>query len=225
MQTESGPLPCGTGAAMAPAMELALRANFGSLERWRDEFVALGQALAGGCGCAQLLFQPHDATLVNLSTTGRGQAPAGAVPLLALDIDIDIGAAAAQCVEAFMQDIDWERVYQRYQQAVEQASEPFGAAPDDLAGALVLDVRRAAIYEQSDQLIPGAQWRDPADVGAWSAQLPADRDVVVYCVYGHEVGRATALRLRAAGLRARYLRGGIDAWAAAGRPVSAKRAG
>ena len=49
-----------------------------------------------------------------------------------------------------------------------------------------------------------------------------DREVVVYCVYGHEVGRATALRLRAAGLKARYLRGGIDGWQAAGRPLTAR---
>jgi Fe-Mn family superoxide dismutase len=31
-------------------------------------------------------------------------------------------------------------------------------------------------------------------------------------VYGHEVGRATALRLRAAGIDAHFLRGGIDGW-------------
>jgi Fe-Mn family superoxide dismutase len=37
--------------------------------------------------------------------------------------------------------------------------------------------------------------------------------------YGHEVGRSTAMRLRAAGLNARYLRGGIDGWQAAGRPL------
>jgi len=41
-------------------------------------------------------------------------------------------------------------------------------------------------------------------------------------VYGHEVGRATALRLRAAGVDARFLRGGIDGWQAAGRPVDSK---
>ena len=52
-----------------------------------------------------------------------------------------------------------------------------------------------------------------------AAELPVDRDVIVYCVYGHEVGRATALRLRAAGVDARYLRGGIDGWQAAGHPV------
>ena len=41
-------------------------------------------------------------------------------------------------------------------------------------------------------------------------------------VYGHEVGRSTAMRLRAMGLDARYLRGGFDGWQAAGRPVEAK---
>jgi Fe-Mn family superoxide dismutase len=48
--------------------------------------------------------------------------------------------------------------------------------------------------------------------------------VIVYCVYGHEVGRATALRLRAAGLKARYLRGGIDGWQTAGRALNPKGA-
>ena len=54
----------------------------------------------------------------------------------------------------------------------------------------------------------------------WAHELQQQKDVVVYCVYGHEVGRATALRLRAHGVRARYLIGGIDAWQAAGRAVA-----
>ena len=61
-----------------------------------------------------------------------------------------------------------------------------------------------------------------ASVSAWAAELPAGRGCVVYCVYGHEVSRNTALRLRALGVRAWFLRGGIDAWAAAGRPVVGK---
>ncbi|MCY1554629.1 hypothetical protein D9M68_912140 [compost metagenome] len=86
----------------------------------------------------------------------------------------------------------------------------------------MIDVRRAGVFERAGTLIPGARWRDPATVGTWAAELPTDRAVLVYCVYGHEVSRATALRLRAAGLNARYLQGGIDGWQAAGRPTQTK---
>jgi Fe-Mn family superoxide dismutase len=118
--------------------------------------------------------------------------------------------------------IDWNPAYQRYQEAVHAVSEAFGADQDEIAGALLLDVRRAGVFEQAASMIPGARWQDPAAVARWAGELPADREVVVYCVYGHEVGRATAMRLRAAGLKARYLRGGIDGWQSAGRPLAAK---
>jgi Fe-Mn family superoxide dismutase len=78
------------------------------------------------------------------------------------------------------------------------------------------------MFEKAEALIPGARWRDPPVVDVWARDLPADTKVVVYCVYGHEVGRATALRLRAQGVNARFLRGGIDAWQASGRPVEPK---
>jgi Fe-Mn family superoxide dismutase len=68
-------------------------------------------------------------------------------------------------------------------------------------------------------MIPGARWCDPSAVAAWSAELTAGRELVVYCVYGHEVSRATAMRLRAGGLNARFLQGGIDGWQAADRPL------
>ncbi len=99
------------------------------------------------------------------------------------------------------------------------------ATPEEAAGALLLDVRRAGVYEQAGQLIAGARWRDPAQVAQWATDVDRDLEVVVYCVYGHEVSRATALRLRAAGLRARFLRGGIDGWKSAGRPLADKPAG
>lgn len=106
--------------------------------------------------------------------------------------------------------------------ALDVASEPFAADADDLAGVRILDVRRAAAFAKADSIIPGAQWRDPEQLHAWSSELPAGERVVVYCVYGHEVGRSTAMRLRAAGIDARFLRGGIDGWKAAGRPLAAK---
>jgi Fe-Mn family superoxide dismutase len=108
---------------------------------------------------------------------------------------------------------------------VHAASEPFGAGQDELGDALLLDVRRAGMFEKARTMIPGARWCDPSAVASWSADLPASREVVVYCIYGHEVSRSTAMRLRAAGLNARYLRGGINDWQAAGRPVLDKPAG
>ena len=51
----------------------------------------------------------------------------------------------------------------------------------------------------------------------WAPHLAVDRPVLVYCVYGHEVGSVTAMRLQALGVNARFLVGGIDTWQRAGR--------
>ncbi len=217
----------GDGSPMAPAMALALQANFGSVARWREEFIAMGKALGGGSGWVLLVFQPREGTLVNQWAADHGQALAGGIPLLALDMyehayHMDFGAAAGPYVDAFMENIPWDAVYERYQLAVHGTSEPYGATHDEVAGALVLDVRRAGVFEAASTQLAGARWLDPAAVDHWAPTLPTDREIVVYCVYGHEVGRATALRLRAAGLRARYLRGGFDGWQTAGRAVEPK---
>ncbi|MDB5948128.1 MAG: superoxide dismutase [Ramlibacter sp.] len=212
---------------MTPAMALALQANFGSVERWREEFMAMGKALGGGSGWVLLVFQPREGTLVNQWAADHTHAVAGGVPVLALDMyehsyHMDFGAAAGQYVDAFMGNINWARVYERYQAAVHAASSSFAAGQDELAGAQVIDVRRLGMFEKADSIIPGARWQDPAQVSTWAGSLPGDKPVVVYCIYGHEVGRSTAMRLRAAGIDARFLQGGIDGWKAAGRPLAPK---
>jgi Fe-Mn family superoxide dismutase len=90
------------------------------------------------------------------------------------------------------------------------------------AHPLLLDVRRAGAFAQADSMIPGATWHDPARVAEWAGLLPRDRDIVVYCVHGHEVSQATAQWLHAGGWRVRYLRGGIQGWQQAGLPVAGK---
>jgi Fe-Mn family superoxide dismutase len=220
----------GDGVTMEPPMTLALAANFGSVERWREEFVAMGRAFGGGSGWVLLTFQPREGTLVNQWCADHTHGLAGGVPLLALDMyehayHLDYGASAAAYVDAFMQNIDWAGVYERYQAAVSAATESIGASAEEAASATVIDVRRSGAFEKATSMLPDARWLDPARVGSWSAELPQDRELVVYCVYGHEVGRSTALRMRAAGLNARYLRGGIDGWEAAGRPVVPKPGG
>ena len=221
----------GDGVPMVPAMALALSASFGSVERWRAEFVAMGKALGGGSGWVLLTFSPRDGSLVNSWASDHTHAVAGGVPILALDMyehayHMDFGANAGAYVDAFMGNINWAAVYARYQHAVHGVGEEFSVTQADLqgksSGAALFDVRRAGVFEQAKQVLPGAQWRDPATVAHWSAELPADSEVVVYCVYGHEVGRSTALRLRAQGINARFLKGGIDEWQKASLPLQTK---
>lgn len=117
---------------------------------------------------------------------------------------------------------EWSELHARYQALVNDASEPWGVDPGDVADGLVLDVRRVAAYEQARTQVPGAVWHDPTFAARWAGDVPHDRPVTVYCVYGHEVSRATVLRLRAVGVAARFLRGGIDGWSRMGLPVEAK---
>jgi rhodanese-related sulfurtransferase len=88
--------------------------------------------------------------------------------------------------------------------------------------ALVLDVRRAAPFEADPHLIPGAL-RPDADLVEFAARHGQDRQVVVYCVRGHEVGVDARNLLSAAGHDAVFLEGGIEAWRAAGLPTIRRR--
>jgi superoxide dismutase, Fe-Mn family len=217
----------GSTAPIAPAMALALEAAFGSVERWRAEFTALGRALGGGSGWVLLAYEAREGRLVNQWASDHTQALAGAWPILALDMyehayHLDHGAAAGAYVDAFMANIAWPRVHARYRQAVAQHSAAFGATAAELAGARLLDVRRAGAFEQAPTLIEGAAWQDPAQVAQWAPELAGGQPVVVYCVHGQEVSQATALRLRGAGIDARFLRDGIEGWQAGGGPLVPK---
>lgn len=88
---------------------------------------------------------------------------------------------------------------------------------------VLIDVRRAAVFQQATVLIKGANWQDPAAVDTWGATLAGSSAVIVYCVHGHEVSRTCASRLQALGVDARYLEGGIEAWGLEGGALSPKR--
>jgi rhodanese-related sulfurtransferase len=88
---------------------------------------------------------------------------------------------------------------------------------------LVYDVRREADYAASDEVIPGALWKNPDKVDAWIGAVPLTMDVVVYCVRGGSVSNAVIDRLQAAGVKARYIEGGLEAYKAAGGKLDRKR--
>lgn len=88
--------------------------------------------------------------------------------------------------------------------------------------ATVLDVRRRADIDASNEVIPGASWKDPEQIEQWIGALPKNHDVVIYCVRGGGVSNSVADRLHAEGVNARFIEGGIEGFKAAGGKVSPK---
>jgi rhodanese-related sulfurtransferase len=84
------------------------------------------------------------------------------------------------------------------------------AKPGD--SVVVLDVRLREDFEADPVLIPGAMYRNPENIEAWSSSLPEDSTVVVYCVKGKWVSQKAANYLAAKGLDVYSLDGGIQAW-------------
>ncbi len=101
------------------ALREGLARDFGSYERWRSEFVAMGKALGGGSGWVLLSWSPRDRKLVNQWAADHCHTLAGGTPILALDMyehsyHIDYGAKAATYVDAFMDAIRWKTVDRRF---------------------------------------------------------------------------------------------------------------
>ena len=105
------------GAALAEA----LARDFGSLDRWRAEFVAMGKAEGGGSGWVILSYSPRDKRLVNQWAADHTTTLAGGRPVLVLDMyehayHMDYGAAAARYVDIYMEAIRWDNAVKLYDQ-------------------------------------------------------------------------------------------------------------
>jgi len=110
----------------------ALVHDFGSYERWRAEFIAMGKALGGGSGWVLLSWSPRDRKLVNQWASDHCHSLAGGTPILALDMyehsyHIDFGAKAATYVDTFMDAIRWDNVGRLYTAAAGAAGGAIGA--------------------------------------------------------------------------------------------------
>jgi len=111
----------GLGDASAPDTELsaAITRDFGSVERWRAEFIAMGKALGGGSGWVLLSWSPRDGKLVNQWAADHCHTLAGGQPIVALDMyehsyHMDYGAKAATYVDTFMAAIRWSNADRLY---------------------------------------------------------------------------------------------------------------
>jgi superoxide dismutase, Fe-Mn family len=231
----------GDGRAVPDEIAAALTRDFGSPARWRQEFIALGEALAGGSGWVLLSYSPRDRRLVNHIAADHGGAIAGAIPILALDMyehayQPEFGANAAAYVAAVMRNIGWEAVLGRYRDALDVApprpleQKEFADVPaitvDELRGMLasgspvqVIDTRPRHYSSRAHEIVDAATWRDPERLDEWIGELSKSEPVVTFCVYGFHIGCQTAAALRKAGFDARYMAGGHFAWKAAKGPV------
>ena len=113
----------GLGGSARPAGALAdaITRDFGSFERWRTEFAAMGKAEGGGSGWVILAYSPRDKKLVNQWAADHTTTLAGGRPVLVLDMyehayHMDYGAAAARYVDVYMEAIRWENAAKLYDQ-------------------------------------------------------------------------------------------------------------
>jgi superoxide dismutase, Fe-Mn family len=223
----------------------ALARDFGSVDRWRSEFVAMARGLAGGSGWVLLVYVPRDRRLINQYAGDHGQATAGGIPVLALDMyehayHIDFGANAMAYIDAFHRNIDWPSVQERYEDAsrVEPprplVQKEFGDVPavdvEDVKAMLdsgqpvqIIDARPRSYISRQQDIMEGAVWRDPERIQDWIGGLSKSDPVVVFCAYGFHVGCKTAVALREAGFDAQYMKGGHSAWKAIGGPIKLHR--
>jgi superoxide dismutase, Fe-Mn family len=112
----------GEESAPGKGLAAALMRDFGSLERWRSEFIGMGKALGGGSGWVLLSWSPRNQRLVNQWAADHCHTLAGGQPILALDMyehsyHIDYGAKAATYVDTFMTAIRWknaDNLFARY---------------------------------------------------------------------------------------------------------------
>jgi len=101
------------GGAPAGALAEALARDFGSIERWKSEFSAIGKAEGGGSGWTILAYSPRDKRLINQWAADHTTTVADGRPIVVLDMyehayHMDYGAKAGAYVDAFMEAIKWE---------------------------------------------------------------------------------------------------------------------
>ena len=113
----------GLGASDRPReISDVLSRDFGSADEWAAQFSAMGKAQGGGSGWVLLSYSPRGGKLFNQWAADHTTTIADGMVLLALDMfehsyHIDYGAKAAGYVDAYMQNINWQDVAQRYQRA------------------------------------------------------------------------------------------------------------
>jgi Fe-Mn family superoxide dismutase len=231
----------GGGGDPIGALAEAMARDFGSVAKWRAEFVAMGKALRGGSGWVLLSRSPRPdseggGTLSNVWAADHAHTLAGGTVVLALDMyehsyALDFGANADAYVEAFMANIAWERIASRFAGSA-PATRPHTVDThaarrliESDPNIFVIDARLADDAASVPVRLPRARRAPPNQVDAVAASLPKGAKAVVYCAWGFEIGGDCAAKLRERGIDAVAVAGGIGTWRADGLPTEPLKEG
>lgn len=218
------------GGDPSGALAEAMARDFGSVAKWRAEFVAMGKALAGGSGWVLLTRSSRDGALSNVWAADHTHSMAGGTPILALDMyehsyHMEFGVNAAAYVDAFMANIAWHKVAARAEGIAAEArphtvtTSAARAMLDANPDLVVIDARLADDAASVPVRLRGARRAPPDKVDAVAASLPPGAKALVYCAWGFEIGGDCAAKFRERGIDAVALAGGIGTWRADGLPT------
>lgn len=211
----------------------AIARDFGSFENWKTAFTAMGRTLGGGSGWVTLVWSSRFGRLSNQWSADHTHALAGGVPILALDMyehayHMDFGSNAGAYVDVFMDNLHWDRPAKRFLDAIgnpgdtdsiddnEISVEELAAMMASGDVPLLLDICLDEDMAKRSDKIPGSHLRPPQDIDVWIEDLPKDKPMVSYCVYGYQVSGNAVAEMQRRGLDAKRLKGGIAAWHAMG---------
>jgi Fe-Mn family superoxide dismutase len=110
------------GKGTKPGAKLVeqIEKNFGSFERWKEDFKACGMALRGW---AVLVLDLGTGRLINNGLDAHNvYALMNAIPLLVLDVYehayyVDYGPKRAPYIDAFLENVNWDVVNKRLEKA------------------------------------------------------------------------------------------------------------
>lgn len=111
----------GDGKASGTIVEL-INAEYGTFEAWEHDFSLTGMSLAGGSGWVILNYNPRENVVHNYWAWDHSHSLAWRVPLLVMDMyehsyHMDYGANARGYIDAFFQNIAWDEVNRRAEEA------------------------------------------------------------------------------------------------------------
>ncbi len=185
---------------VAPPLAGAMRVRWGSFALYDLLAAVLWSSV--GIGTGLIFYRQVDRVLAALAGLG-GWAPVVAVSLLALFV-------AGKWVQ--------RRRFYRSLRLARISVEELKRLIDAGASPVIFDVRTASARERDPQRIPGAVAFDLSQLDAVVTELPAEREVILYCNCPSEASAARIARLLMdRGVRSvRPLAGGLEAWIDAG---------